>query len=61
VLPAKGLEQVFDREEVCGNQSSFEERRSVREEILTVAITRHRRTYTRAKREKRKEESALYE
>jgi hypothetical protein len=41
-----GLIQVVGREEECGKQNSFEERRSLREEILTGAITRHRRTYT---------------
>jgi hypothetical protein len=42
----RGLMQVDGRETVCYNQSSFEERLSVREEILTGAIARHRRTYT---------------
>ena len=50
-----GLIQVVGREEVCGNQSSSEDRRSVREEILTGVIARHRRTYTWAKCEKREE------
>jgi hypothetical protein len=45
---------VVGREEECGNQSSPEERCSVRE-FLTGAITRHRRTYTRAKCEKGEE------
>jgi len=42
----RGLMQVVGREAVCVNQSNFEERRSVREEILTGAIARHRRAYT---------------
>jgi hypothetical protein len=46
---------VVGREEECGNQSSSEERCSVREEFLTGAITRHRRTYTWAKCEKGEE------
>jgi len=57
----RGLMQVVGRETVCYDQSSFEERRSLREEILTGVIGRHRRTSTWAKCEKRKEESALCE
>jgi hypothetical protein len=37
-----GLMQMVRREEKCGNESSFEERRSVREEILTSATARHK-------------------
>jgi len=43
---------VVGKEEECGNQNSSEERHSVGGEILTGAIRRYRRTYTRAKCEK---------
>jgi hypothetical protein len=41
-----GLMQAVGREGECGSQCGFEERRSVREGILTGVVARHTRTST---------------
>jgi hypothetical protein len=46
---------VVGREGECGSQCNFEERCSVREEILRDAVARPRRLSTRVKCEKGKE------
>jgi hypothetical protein len=37
----RGLKQVVGRETVCYKQSGFEERRSLRDEIITGVMGRH--------------------
>jgi hypothetical protein len=50
-----GLEQVVGSKEGCTSQCSFEERCSMREEIPTGVVERHRRTSTQVKWQKGKE------
>ena len=44
-----GLMHVVGWEGECGSRRSFEDRRSVRKEILTGAVARHRKTSAGAK------------
>jgi hypothetical protein len=56
-----GLMQVVEREQECGNECSSEERRSVREEIVTGAITKTQENIYMSKvRERRGKELPIY-
>jgi hypothetical protein len=52
-----GFIQVVERERVCGSQCSFEERRSMRKEVLTSVVARN--IYMREVGERKGKESVI--